>query len=209
MHSLFVVMGIACASLSHAGFRYEPGRQVFVDAGEDASADAAVPSDPTPVSEDLAGDPGDALVVSEPVTERPDVSPEAREPADPKKATPALALQETPDAPTKMTSVESTSVSAEPELAPPAETVEPKVTWTLEPGSLREQLTSWASREGATVHWSRDTRDVVVRVGATFEGSFREAAQSVISSLWTGGVRIRGEWYESNRVLVVDVEDAP
>ena len=82
--------------------------------------------------------------------------------------------------------------------------VDSKRSWTAQKGMmLSELLTYWGEEAGYEVVW-KSPHDFVIRADLIITGSFPEVAGEVIASFQNANPPISGEFYLSNRVLVVD-----
>jgi hypothetical protein len=76
--------------------------------------------------------------------------------------------------------------------------------WRVERGvMLSQMLTAWGEEAGFNVVW-RSAHDYVVQTDVVINGTFPEAAGQVIESFANANPPIAGDFYLSNRVLVVD-----
>lgn len=76
--------------------------------------------------------------------------------------------------------------------------------WRVERGvMLSQMLTAWGEEAGFNVVW-RSPHDYVVQTDVVINGTFAEAAGQVIESFSNANPPIAGDFYISNRVLVVD-----
>jgi len=76
--------------------------------------------------------------------------------------------------------------------------------WRVDRGMmLSEMLTAWGDEAGFSVVW-RSAHDYVVQTDVVITGTFPEAAGQVIESFSNATPPIAGDFYISNRVLVVD-----
>ena len=72
--------------------------------------------------------------------------------------------------------------------------------WSIAPGSLKDQVGSWASRAGYRMVWQADT-DLHMAAGATFKGSFAEAVRSLFEGLHEAGAPYTAHIFHGNSVL--------
>jgi len=76
--------------------------------------------------------------------------------------------------------------------------------WRVERGvMLSQMLTAWGEEAGFSVVW-RTPHDYVVQTDVMINGTFPEAAGQVIESFANANPPIAGDFYLSNRVLVVE-----
>ena len=76
--------------------------------------------------------------------------------------------------------------------------------WRVERGiMLSHLLTTWGEQAGYNVVW-RSPHDYIVQTDVVIHGSFPEAAGQVLESFYNANPPISGDFYPSNRVLVVD-----
>lgn len=72
--------------------------------------------------------------------------------------------------------------------------------WSIAPGSLKDQVGSWASRAGYRMVWQADT-DLHMAAGATFNGSFAEAVRALFEGLHEAGAPYTAHIFHGNNVL--------
>lgn len=75
--------------------------------------------------------------------------------------------------------------------------------WHLVAGHLvRQDLTVWGDLAGWKVIWQMP-RDWTIPTDTHFDGDFKSAASSVISTLAENGIVIRARFFDGNRTMVV------
>lgn len=74
--------------------------------------------------------------------------------------------------------------------------------WKLVPGSLRNQLQSWAAMAGYQLVWDTDA-DLDMRSSATFYGDFPQAISQLFDGLHETGHALTATLYQGNNVLEV------
>lgn len=130
------------------------------------------------------------------------------------KAEPAMATAKVttvqPVAP-KVTSQAPTAIVEQQVIvaaAPPLPTQSPvKPTWTLRAGQpIHSQLQNWAAQAGWAFTWNME-RSWIIPAEASFDGSFDEALEQVIVSLYMEGHPIRLAIWEGNRLAEVAITD--
>lgn len=72
--------------------------------------------------------------------------------------------------------------------------------WSIAPGSLKDQVGSWASRAGYRMVWQADT-DLHMAAGATFNGNFAEAVRALFEGLHEAGAPYTAHIFHGNNVL--------
>ena len=84
--------------------------------------------------------------------------------------------------------------------AVPAQDLTSDPAWSIAPGSLKDQVGSWASRAGYRMVWQADT-DLHMAAGATFNGSFAEAVRALFEGLHEAGAPYTAHIFHGNNVL--------
>lgn len=74
--------------------------------------------------------------------------------------------------------------------------------WRIQPGSLRNQLTSWCDRQQYQLIWLA-RNDYSMQANAIFRDSFQGAVQSLFARMHQSGNGLRVRLYPDNRVLEV------
>ena len=139
--------------------------------------------------------PTEAKAPAKPL-EKPEVKPEAKADARPKAQTASIPKP----APRTDVSVTRALATAQKQsqaqdkamanpnkaTAVPAQDLTSDPAWSIAPGSLKDQVGSWASRAGYRMVWQADT-DLHMAAGATFNGSFAEAVRALFEGLHEAG----------------------
>ncbi|WP_407844109.1 TcpQ domain-containing protein [Desulfovibrio falkowii] len=74
--------------------------------------------------------------------------------------------------------------------------------WNITPGTLRVQLTAWASVAGYQIIWKTD-HDYDIEAHANFKGNFLSAVEQLFSGLQRVGSPLRVTLYKGNNVMEV------
>lgn len=87
----------------------------------------------------------------------------------------------------------------------PSSPASPAESWELQPGSLKSQLTEWASRAGYQLVWNAGS-DLDMETQAQFHGTFVEALKKAFDGLQSSGHAWRVRLYQANKVMEVREE---
>ena len=153
--------------------------------------------------------PTEAKAPAKPL-EKPEVKPEAKADARPKAQTASIPKP----APRTDVSVTRALATAQKQsqaqdkamanpnkaTAVPAQDLTSDPAWSIAPGSLKDQVGSWASRAGYRMVWQADT-DLHMAAGATFNGSFAEAVRALFEGLHEAGAPYTAHIFHGNNVL--------
>ncbi|GAB1253088.1 TcpQ domain-containing protein [Desulfovibrio falkowii] len=90
----------------------------------------------------------------------------------------------------------------EPVTTPTADTPATPEIWNITPGTLRAQLTAWASLAGYQLIWKAD-HDYDIEAHANFKGNFLSAVEQLFSGLQRVGSPLRVTLYKGNNVMEV------
>lgn len=75
--------------------------------------------------------------------------------------------------------------------------------WELHSGdTVKKDLEAWAAKAGWSLVWSL-SKDWVIPATSTFNGSFQDAAASVVSTLSSNGAIIHAKFFRGNRTVVI------
>lgn len=74
--------------------------------------------------------------------------------------------------------------------------------WSIQPGSLEQQLGGWCKKSGYSLAWEVN-KDFIMPVNAQFQGTFERAVQRIFAQMNENGNSIDANIYRGNRVLEV------
>lgn len=74
--------------------------------------------------------------------------------------------------------------------------------WSIEPGSLEQQLGVWCKKNGYSLVWEVN-KDFIMPVRAQFQGTFERAVQRLFAQMNKNGNSIDANIYRGNKVLEV------
>jgi len=74
--------------------------------------------------------------------------------------------------------------------------------WSIQPGSLEQQLGSWCKVNGYSLVWGVD-KDFIMPVRAQFQGTFERSVQRLFAQMNENGNSIDANIYRGNKVLEV------
>lgn len=141
------------------------------------------------------------LPVAKPVAEEKPLPPALPEPAMKPLPEKPLPLAEAKKATSQAAPI--TPIAAAPVSAPlPHEAYVPQSEWSIEPGSLRAQITAWTARAGYQLVW-KASHDYDMDSHARFQGDFVGAVKNLFTGLQHAGFPLRVTLYKGNNVMEV------